>query len=63
MTLADDRDDDRDGEREVGVPDPRTEPEPEWVEGIRRRRAERAERLKRLLDLAARGPTDNGPTR
>jgi len=38
------------------LPDVRGEPEPDWVEGIRRRREERAERLKSLL---APPPTDD----
>ena len=36
-------------EPEEDLPDVRAEPEPTWVEGIRRGRKERAERLKRLL--------------
>jgi hypothetical protein len=71
MALADVRDgDDRDaddrladGERELGVPDPRSEPEPDWVEGIRRGRRERAERLKKLLHPAERRPSDGRPAR
>ncbi len=34
---------------EQDLPDVRGEPEPTWVEDIRRGRRERAERLKRLL--------------
>jgi hypothetical protein len=34
------------------LPDVRGEPEPDWVEGIRRRREERAERLRSFLGQA-----------
>lgn len=37
---------------EGDLPDVRGEPEPDWVEGIRRRREERAERLRSLLGQA-----------
>ena len=37
---------------EGDLPDVRGEPEPEWVEGIRRGREERAERLRSLLGQA-----------
>ncbi|HEU5224768.1 MAG TPA: hypothetical protein VFV29_03105 [Actinomycetota bacterium] len=40
------------GERDL--PDVRGEPEPDWVEGIRRGREERAERLRSLLGQAPR---------
>ncbi len=41
-------------ERGDGLPDVRGEPEPDWVQGIRRGREERARRLKSLL-----GPLDH----
>lgn len=41
---------------EGDLPDLRGEPEPDWVEGIRRGREERAQRLKSLLGQAP--PTD-----
>ena len=37
---------------EGDLPDVRGEPEPDWVEGIRRGREERAERLRSLLGQA-----------
>jgi hypothetical protein len=37
---------------EGDLPDLRGEPEPDWVEGIRRGREERAERLRSLLGQA-----------
>jgi hypothetical protein len=40
--------------REGDLPDVRGEPEPDWVEGIRRGREERAERLRSLLGQAPR---------
>ena len=41
---------DTEGSRGEGdLPDVRAEPEPDWVEGIRRGREERAERLRSLL--------------
>ena len=39
---------------EGDLPDVRGEPEPDWVEGIRRGRKERAERLRSLLGQAPR---------
>ena len=39
---------------EGDLPDVRGEPEPDWVEGIRRGREERAERLRSLLGQAPR---------
>ena len=39
---------------EGDLPDVRAEPEPDWVEGIRRGREERAERLRSLLGQAPR---------
>ena len=39
---------------EGDLPDVRGEPEPDWVEGIRRGREERAERLRSLLGQALR---------
>jgi hypothetical protein len=39
---------------EGDLPDVRGEPEPDWVEGIRRGREERAERLRSLLGHAPR---------
>ena len=39
---------------EGDLPDVRGEPEPDWVEGIRRGREERAERLRSLLGQARR---------
>ena len=39
---------------EGDLPDVRGEPEPDWVEGIRRGREERAERLSSLLGQAPR---------
>ena len=45
---------DTQGSRGEGdLPDLRGEPEPDWVEGIRRGREERAERLKSLLGQAS----------
>ncbi len=55
-----DRDPEPDGERppdpdaEPPALDTSDEPEPDWAEGIRRGRRERAERLRSLL-----GPTDD----
>ena len=50
------------------LPDVRGEPEPDWVEGIRRGREERAERLRSLLGQAPReaaegdtAPVENQP--
>ncbi|HKX34900.1 MAG TPA: hypothetical protein VJP03_06160 [Actinomycetota bacterium] len=44
---------DTQGSRGEGdLPDLRGEPEPDWVEGIRRGREERAERLRSLLGQA-----------
>jgi hypothetical protein len=44
---------DTEGSRgEEDLPDVRGEPEPDWVEGIRRGREERAERLRSLLGQA-----------
>ena len=44
---------DTDGSRDGGdLPDLRSEPEPDWVEDIRRGREERAKRLKSLLGQA-----------
>ena len=44
---------DTEGSRGEGdLPDVRAEPEPDWVEGIRRGREERAERLRSLLGQA-----------
>jgi hypothetical protein len=46
---------DTEGPRGEGdLPDVRGEPEPDWVEGIRRGREERAERLRSLLGQAPR---------
>lgn len=46
---------DTEGSRGEGdLPDVRAEPEPDWVEGIRRGREERAERLRSLLGQAPR---------
>jgi hypothetical protein len=60
---------DTEGPRGEGdLPDVRAEPEPDWVEGIRRGREERAERLRSLLgqtpDEAAEGdapPVEHRP--
>ena len=42
---------DGDGSRDhEALPDVRGEPEPDWVQGIRRGREERAKRLRSLLD-------------
>ena len=46
---------------EGDLPDLRGEPEPDWVEGIRRGREERAERLKSLLDQAPREAAEGEP--
>jgi len=44
---------DTEGSRDEGdLPDLRGEPEPDWVEDIRRGREERAERLRSLLGQA-----------
>ena len=44
---------DTEGSRGEGdLPDVRGEPEPDWVEGIRRGREERAQRLRSLLGQA-----------
>ena len=49
------------GSRDEGdLRDMRGEPEPEWVEGIRRGREERAERLKSLLGKAPPGDAAQG---
>jgi hypothetical protein len=45
---------------EGDLPDLREEPEPDWVEGIRRGREERAERLKSLLGEAPPGDAAEG---
>ena len=45
---------------EGDLPDVRGEPEPDWVEGIRRGREERAERLKSLLGQAPPGEAAEG---
>ena len=45
---------------EGDLPDLRGEPEPDWVEGIRRGREERAERLRSLLGQA---PPADAPER
>jgi len=52
---------DTEGSRGEGdLPDVRGEPEPEWVEGIRRVREERAERLKTLLGRPPPADTSEG---
>jgi hypothetical protein len=52
---------DTEGSRGEGdLPDVREEPEPGWVEGIRRGREERAERLKSLLGQAPPGDAAEG---
>jgi hypothetical protein len=54
---------------EGDLPDVRWEPEPDWVEGIRRGREERAERLRSLLgqgppwDAAEGEPLEDRPAR
>jgi hypothetical protein len=49
-----------DPEAAQGDLDTSSEPEPDWAEGIRRGRRERAERLRRLLD-ASDGTTEETP--
>jgi hypothetical protein len=52
---------DTEGSRGEGdLPDVRGEPEPDWVEGIRRGREERAERLRSLLGQAPPGDAAEG---
>ena len=52
---------DTEGSRGEGdLPDVREEPEPDWVEGIRRGREERAERLRSLLGQAPPGDAAEG---
>ena len=46
---------------EGDLPDVRGEPEPDWVEGIRRGREERAERLRSLLGQAPREAEGDAP--
>ncbi|HET9249715.1 MAG TPA: hypothetical protein VFP13_07230 [Actinomycetota bacterium] len=49
----------RDGDDDL--PDVRGEPEPDWVEDIRRRRRARAERLKAILGRPAEDPATAAP--